>query len=156
MRIMEFLGKEAISVDLKSKNKEGVIEELTDLLVASKKLDSENKQKVVKALLDREGLGSTGIGQGIAIPHAKSDGVKEVVAVFGKSNEGVEFDALDGKPVYLFFLLVAPTEASSLHIKALAKISRFLKHKYFRSVLRKVSSVDEVIKVISEEDTLGW
>lgn len=156
MRIMDFLGKEAVAVGLKNKTKEGVIGELVELLVKSKKLDPANKQKVIKVLLDREELGSTGIGQGIAIPHAKSDGVKEVIAAFGKSDEGVEFDALDNKPVYLLFLLVAPADAGSLHIKALAKISRFLKHKYFRSVLRKASSIEEIVKVISEEDTMGW
>lgn len=155
MRIMDFLSRDAISVDLKAKNKKEAIEELVQLLVKAKKVEEANKEKIVKALLDREELGSTGIGQGIAIPHAKSDGVKEVMASFGKSNEGVEFDALDNKPVYLLFLLVAPMEASSLHIKALAKISRLLKHKYFRSSLRKANTAEEVIKIISEDETLG-
>ena len=155
MRIMDFLNRDAISVDLKAKNKKEAIEELVDLLIKAKKVEEENKDKIMKALLDREELGSTGIGQGIAIPHAKSDGVKEVVSSFGKSAEGVEFDALDNKPVYLLFLLVAPMEASSLHIKALAKISRLLKHKYFRSSLRKANNVEEVVKIISEDETLG-
>lgn len=155
MRIMDFLSRDAISVDLKAKNKKEVIEELIELLIKAKKVEETSKDKILKALLDREELGSTGIGQGIAIPHAKSDGVKEVVASFGKSNEGVEFDSLDNKPVYLLFLLVAPMEASSLHIKALAKISRLLKHKYFRSALRKASNVEEVVKIISEDETLG-
>ena len=155
MRIMDFLSREAISVDLKAKNKKEVIEELVDLLIKAKKVEEANKDKIMKALLDREELGSTGIGQGMAIPHAKSDGVKEVVTSFGKSVDGVEFDALDNKPVYLLFLLVAPMEASNLHIKALAKISRLLKHKYFRSRLRKANNVEEVIKIISEDETLG-
>lgn len=155
MRIMDFLSRDAISVELKAKTKKEVIEELVDLLIKAKKLEEINKNKVLKALLDREELGSTGIGQGIAIPHAKSDGVKEVVASFGKSNEGVEFDALDNKPVYLLFLLLAPMESSNLHIKALAKISRLLKHKYFRSSLRKATNVEEIIKIISEDETLG-
>jgi len=154
MKIMDFLSKEAISVELTSRTKKDAIRELVELLVKAKKLDPANVEKVVKVLLEREELGSTGIGQGIAIPHAKTDAVKEVVASFGKSNEGVEFDALDNKPVYLLFLLVAPADASSLHIKALAKISRLLKHKYFRSMLRKATNAGEVVKIIAEEDTL--
>lgn len=154
MRILDFLPKEAISVDIAGKTKKDAIREMVDLLVKTKKLDEAEVENVVKVLLEREELGSTGIGQGIAIPHAKTDAVKEVAAAFGKSSEGVEFDALDGKPVYLLFLLVAPTDASSLHIKALAKISRLLKHKYFRSVLRKAVKPEEIIKIVSEEDTL--
>ena len=154
MKILDFLPKDAISVELASKTKKEAIQELVELLVKSKKLEPAESEKVVKVLLEREELGSTGIGQGIAIHHAKTDAVKEVTAAFGKSNDGVAFDALDGKPVYLLFLLVAPTDASSLHIKALAKISRLLKHKYFRSVLRKAANTQEVVKVIAEEDTL--
>jgi len=155
MRIMDFLSKDAITVDVKAKTKKDVVAEMVDLLLQSGKIEQQDKEKVIKALLDREELGSTGIGQGIAIPHTKSEAVKEVVAAFGKSNDGVEFEALDNKPVNLIFLLIAPMEASSLHIKALAKISRLLKHKYFRQSLKKAASVEEVVKIISEDETLG-
>ena len=100
----------------------------------------------------REALGSTAIGQGIAIPHAKSDCVTKLIAAFGLSKKGVDFDSLDGELAYIFFLLVAPQDSAGPHIKALARISRLLKDKYFRDSLR--NSVDEkaVIKIITQED----
>jgi len=151
MKIMDFLSKKAISVNLKSADKEGVIRELADLLVKAGEI--KNKDELVKALMARESLGSTGIGQGIGIPHAKSPYVKDVVAAFGLSQKGVNFDSLDGEPVYLFFLLIAPEESAGPHLKALARISRMLKDKYFRDQLRKAADEKEVLRIIQEEDT---
>ena len=150
MKIMEFLDKKAITVSLKSTDKEGVIKELADLLV--KAGDIKNKDELVKALLAREALGSTGIGQGIGIPHAKSPNVKNVVAAFGLSQKGMSFDSLDGEPAYIFFLLIAPEESAGPHLKALARISRMLKDKYFREQLKKAKDEKEVLRIIQEED----
>ncbi len=150
MKIFDFLSDETIEVDLKAKNKKDVIEELVERLVKAGKV--RNKEPVVKTLMEREELGSTGIGHGVAIPHGKSSLVKELVAAFGRSPQGIEFDALDGEPVYLFFLLVAPEGEAGAHLKALAKISRLLKDKYFRQALIKAETVDEVKRIIQEEE----
>jgi PTS system nitrogen regulatory IIA component len=100
----------------------------------------------------REALGSTAIGQGIAIPHAKSDCVDKLVAAFGLSKKGVDFDSLDGELAYIFFLLVAPRDSAGPHLKALARISRLLKDKYFRDTLRTCVDEKSVIKIITQED----
>lgn len=150
MKIIDFLNPRAISANLKSTDKEGVIGELVDLLVKVKEI--KNRDEIIKALLEREALGSTGIGQGIAIPHAKSDSVKDLVAAFGLSRKGVNFDALDGERVYIFFLLVAPTDSAGPHLKALARISRLLKDKYLRQTLRSAEDERGVLRIIREED----
>ena len=150
MKIMDFLNKKAVTVNLKSADKEGAIRELVDLLAKAE--DIKNREELSKALLMRESLGSTGIGQGIGIPHAKSQNVKNLVAAFGLSQKGVNFDSLDGEPVYIFFLLIAPEESAGPHLKALARISRMLKDKYFRELLRKAKDEKEILRVIQEED----
>ena len=151
MKIMDFLDKKAVTLNLKATDKDGVLRELADLLVKSGAI--KNKDELVKALMARESLGSTGIGQGIGIPHAKSSIVKDVVAAFGLSHKGVNFDSLDGEPAYIFFLLIAPEESAGPHLKALARISRMLKDKYFREMLRKAKDEKEVIRIIQEEDS---
>ena len=150
MKIMEFLNKKAITVNLKATDKEDAIRELADLLV--KACDIKNKEELIKGLLAREALGSTGIGQGIGIPHAKSQYVKDVVAAFGLSHKGVDFESLDGEPVYIFFLLVAPEESAGPHLKALARISRLLKEKHFRDCLRAAKDPKTLIKILQDED----
>lgn len=150
MKIMDFLNKKAVAINLKATDKEGVIKELVDILAKAE--DIKNKEEIIKALLARESLGSTGIGQGIGIPHTKSQTAKNLVAAFGLSQKGVNFDSLDGEPVYIFFLLIAPEESAGPHLKALARISRMLKDKYFRELLRKAKDEKEVVHIIQEED----
>jgi PTS system nitrogen regulatory IIA component len=150
LKILDFLDPTSVVVDLTATNKKGVLEELTAALAKSNKV--KDAQATVEILLEREKLGSTGIGQGIAIPHAKTEQTSQVTAAFGLSRRGVQFDALDGEPVYIFFLLVAPPDAAGLHLKALARISRLLKDKFFRQSLREVKDSAEVIKIIRDED----
>ncbi len=152
MKIMDFLSKKAILTDIKSSKKEDVIKELVDLLINSGEIEKRNRNKLVEALMSRESLGSTAIGQGVAIPHAKSDSVEKLVAAFGLSRKGVDFDSLDGEPAYIFFLLVAPQDSAGPHLKALARISRLLKDKYFRDSLRACTDDKAVIKIIVQED----
>ena len=152
MQIMDFLSKKAILVDIKSTNKEEVIKEMVDFLVESSDVEKRNRNKLIDALMSREALGSTAIGQGIAIPHAKCDCVDKLVAAFGLSKKGVDFDSLDGELAYIFFLLVAPQDSAGPHLKALARISRLLKDKYFRDTLRNCGDEKSVIKVITQED----
>lgn len=152
MQIMDFLSKKAIITDVKSTKKEDVIRELVDTLINSGDIEKRSRNKLIEALMNREALGSTAIGQGIAIPHAKSDCVDRLVAAFGLSKKGVDFDSLDGEPAYIFFLLVAPQDSAGPHLKALARISRLLKDKYFRDSLRACTEEKSVIKIITEED----
>ena len=152
MQIMDFLSKKAILTDIKSTNKEDVIKEMVDFLIEAGDVEKRNRNKLIDALMSREALGSTAIGQGIAIPHAKCDCVDKLVAAFGLSKKGVDFDSLDGELAYVFFLLVAPQDSAGPHLKALARISRLLKDKYFRDTLRTCTDEKSVIKVISQED----
>jgi len=151
MKIMEFLSKKAVTMNLKSDDKEGVIRELVDLLAKADEI--KGKDELVKALMTRESLGSTGIGQGIGIPHAKSANAKNLVAAFGLSQKGVNFDSLDGEPVYIFFLLIAPEESAGPHLKALARISRMLKDKFFREMLKAAKDEKEILRIIQDEDS---
>lgn len=152
MKILDFLSKKAVVMDIKSFKKQDVIAELVDALIDAGEIDKRNRGKLIEALMAREALGSTAIGQGVAIPHAKSDCVLRLVAAFGLSRKGVDFDSLDGEPVYVFFLLIAPQDSAGPHLKALARISRLLKDKYFREALRNCSDVESLFKIISQED----
>ena len=150
MKITEFLSKKGIKLDLQSIEKEGILKELVDVLAGVKEIG--DKKSIVRALMERESLGSTGIGQGIAIPHGKTDKVHELVAVLGISQKGVNFEALDGEPVHIFFLLVAPKESAGPHLKALAQISRLLRDSYFCQLLRRCKTPDEIYDLISREE----
>ena len=152
MQIVDFLSKKAIVTDIKSTKKEDVIKELVDALIDAGDIEKRCRNKLIDSLMSREALGSTAIGQGIAIPHAKSDCVEKLVAAFGLSNKGVDFDSLDGESAYIFFLLVAPVDSAGPHLKALARISRLLKDKYFRDTLRACEDDKAVIKIITQED----
>lgn len=152
MKITDFLSSKAIVTDLKSTKKEDLMKELVDALVNAGEVEKERRTKLIDVLMTRESLGSTAIGQGVAIPHAKSECIKELVAAFGLSRNGVDFDSLDGEPVYIFFLLLAPQDSAGPHLKALARISRLLKDKYFRDSLRASADAAAVIKIITQED----
>ena len=151
MKIMDFLNQDAVTADLQAKGKEEAIRELVDLLAKAGVL--KEKDKLVKILLSREALGSTGIGQGVGIPHGKCDGVKELVAAFALSPKGVNFDSLDGEPVHIFFLLVAPQDSAGPHLKALARISRLLKDRVFRESLKQCKDEKSILRLIEDEDT---
>ena len=150
MKILDILDKECIIPELRSKTKEEVLEELTGALLNCKaNLD---KEALVEVLLERERLGSTGIGDGIAIPHGKVQDLDELVLSFGRSTQGIEFDSMDGRPTHLFFLLIAPENSAGIHLRALAKISRLLKSSHFRQRLLEAETEGELFEVIQEED----
>ncbi|HPN65460.1 MAG: PTS system fructose-specific EIIABC component [Candidatus Aerophobetes bacterium ADurb.Bin490] len=150
MRILDFLEKDSIELNLKAKNKKEAIEEIVEIL--KKKNAIIDKDITIESLLEREELGSTGVGQGIAIPHSKTKGVKELIGAFAISKNGVEFDALDGEPVNIFFLLLAPEGAAGVMLKALARVSNFLKNKYYRKKILEASDKEAVIQIIEEEE----
>lgn len=118
-------------------------------LQSSVKFDHES---VVNVLLEREKLGSTGIGDGIAIPHGKHSGLDDLMISFGRSPEGIDFDAMDGKPVHIFFLLMAPEKSTGQHLKVLAKISRMLKDGKFREDLMMAMTKDDLYRIIAQRD----
>jgi fructose-specific phosphotransferase system IIA component len=153
MEIMSFLDERAVSVEVKAQpGKEDVIRELVQLLVRAGSVKDRDVGKLVQILMKRESLGSTGIGQGVAIPHGKSDCVERLVAAFGVCPSGVNFDALDGEPVHLFFLLVAPEDSAGPHLKALARISRLLKDRHFRDSLKSAKDEKALVRLIKDED----
>ncbi len=150
MKLLDFLKRERIVSHLEARDKEGALAELVDVLVADDSV--KDRAGAVEVLLERERLGSTGIGEGIAIPHGKLKELDELVAVFGRSPEGLEFDSMDGAPVHLFFLLMAPENSASTHLKALARISRLLKDRAFREELIQAGDQDELYAIIARED----
>ena len=152
MEIMSFLNVDAVSCEVKAQNKEGVIHELVALLVKAGSVKEKDAAKLTQILLEREALGSTGIGQGVAIPHGKSNCVGKLVSAFGVSRSGVPFDSLDGETVHLFFLLVAPEDSAGPHLKALARISRLLKDRHFRESLKTARDEKLLVKLLREED----
>ena len=152
MKIVEILSPKAVSANLASKSKPDVIEELVNLLINSGSIEKKYKNKIIEILMAREALGSTAIGQGIAIPHGKCDFVKKLVGCIGISKTGISFDSLDGEPAYIFFLLVAPLDSAGPHLKALARISRLLKDKFIRDGLKGVKDEKSILKIIQQED----
>ena len=155
MNIREFLHDRAVSADLKvsaQATKEEIIKQLVTLLVEGGAIKERESSRLVQTLLNREALGSTGIGQGVAIPHGKTNLVKSLVSAFGVARGGVGFDSLDAEPVKLFFLLVAPEDSAGPHLKALARISRLLKDRHFRDSLINAKDEKTLVKIIREED----
>ena len=150
MKIVEFLNEKAVSADLKATTKDAALRELVEILAKAEGI--KNQGDLVKVLMSRESLGSTGIGQGVGIPHAKTNAVKKLVAALGISTHGVNFDALDGELVHIFFLLVAPEDCAGPHLKGLARISRLLKDKHFRDSLKVLKDEKAILKLIREED----
>ena len=150
MRLDQIFKKEYLSDHLSAKTKKGALTELVNILVeGGVKLDVE---KAVEILQQRENLGSTGIGDGVAIPHGKIADIKELVVAFGRSKDGIDFGAIDGKPVHIFFLLLAPENSAGQHLKALAKISKMLKTVNFRKKLSEATSTSDLYKLIVEQD----
>ena len=151
MKINEILTLETILVEVKANNKENSIEELAEFLCQNRAIA--DKSELVRVLLEREKLGSTGIGENVAIPHAKMKGLNQIIAAFGISKNGVEFDSLDQKPVNFIFVLLAPENATGTHLKALARISRLLKNQELKSNLLKASNREDIYNIILNEDS---
>ncbi len=150
MKILDILNKNCIITDLTSRSKKDVIHELVDAVTkVDERIDPDS---LVEILLEREKLGSTGIGDGVAIPHGKFPNIDTLRASFGRSRQGIDFDALDGKPSHLFFLLVAPDNSAGAHLKALARISRLFKDNSFRESLQIADTKQQLFDIITEED----
>jgi len=150
MKITDILSPDMVVADLKGATKPEVLNELAKVLAA--KYKEVKLGDLTAVLAERERLGSTAIGDGIAIPHGKLRGVTKIIGVFGRHVQGVDFDSLDGGPSQLFFVLVAPEDSASLHLKALARVSRLLKDGAFRSRLLAAKDSAELYSLIEEED----
>jgi len=150
MKFSELINKNYIISDFEGSTKKQVLEELVEVLAASK--GEIDKVELLNALLEREKLGSTGIGDGVAIPHGKLKGLDNIILLFGKSGQGVDFDAIDGKPVCLVFLLVAPADLAGLHLKALARLSRMLRETDFKNSLLMASDTETLLNIIIDKD----
>ncbi|MDR3196175.1 MAG: PTS sugar transporter subunit IIA [Endomicrobium sp.] len=150
MKIMDFLSHDAINVDLKATDKKSAIIELAEVLKNTKKI--KDSDDIINIVLEREKLGSTGIGQGVAIPHGKTDILQAQMGVLGISHKGIEFNSLDGELVHIIFLLVGPVEVAGQHLKALSRISRLFKDKFLRQAIKSAKTTQEVVKLIQQED----
>jgi PTS system nitrogen regulatory IIA component len=150
MRIIEFLRPEAVIGELSGESSQSVLTELCKPLASLYRVDA---QRLLETLLEREKLGSTGIGDGVAIPHGKVTGLPALMASFGRSRAGVDFRAIDGKPTHLFFTLFAPENSSRTHLNALATISRISKNPAFREGILAAKDAAEIYRLIEAEDS---
>ena len=152
MQLDQFLKFEFINANLLAKTKVEVLTELVNTLIHGG--CNLNPSLIVEILQQRENLGSTGIGYGVAIPHGKTSAINDLIIAFGRSMEGIDYDSSDGKPVHLFFLLLAPENSAGHHLKVLAKISKMLKIDNFRKMLLKAKSPGDLYKIIIDQDKI--
>jgi PTS system nitrogen regulatory IIA component len=150
MKLTDILRKEQVIADLKARSKRSAMEELCQVL--GKEHPSLDMKNLMEVLVERERLGSTGIGDGIAIPHGKLPDLDNLMLSFGRSLDGVDFDSLDGKPAHLFFLVVAPENSAGTHLKALARISRLLKSNVVRRELMEAKDTNDIFAIIEAQD----
>ncbi len=149
MKINEVLNSEAILVDLKSTDKKGLLEELSAPVA---RIAGIKPEELVGVLMERERLGSTGIGGGIGIPHGKLKNLETLILGFGLSRQGVDFESMDGRPTHIFFILITPEKSTGLHLKLLARISKILKNDILKERLLGVTDRKDVFSIIEEED----
>ena len=151
MKIDDVLKKDSIIADLVGTNKEEVLREVTDFLQSQGLI--KNKEVLLNTLIEREKLGSTGIGENVAIPHGKSVELSQIVTVFARSLNGVEFESLDQKPVHFLCMVIAPANSTGQHLKALARISRIFKNQNLRDGILKLENADQIYSLLLEEDS---
>jgi len=149
MKITDVLSQESILADLQAQNKKGIIKELGAPVA---RIAGVNQEVLERVLMERERLGSTGIGGGIGIPHGKMKDLESLVLGFGLSRKGVDFESIDNQPTHIFFLLLTPENSTGLHLKLLARISRILKNDPFKERLLNAADGDEIYTIIKEED----
>ena len=150
MKIVDLIQREMILPSLKATTKQSIIKELAGFLATS--YDDVDETRLVRILVDREGLASTAIGEGVAIPHGKLPTVKRIIACIGRARRGVDFDSMDGQPTFLFVVLVAPENSTGAHLKALARISRVFKDADFRARLLAAEDAGSMYEIIAAED----
>lgn len=150
MKLSKFTEEELITFELKSEDKESVITELVDLVSKSKLI--RDRDELLSDILERENLVTTGIGYGVAFPHAKTKAAKGIVIAFGRSDEGLDFDAMDKKSVHLFFLIAAPEDAIGAHLNVMARLSFLMRSEETRAKLMEVKSPGELLTILDSVD----
>jgi mannitol/fructose-specific phosphotransferase system IIA component (Ntr-type) len=153
MKFSDFVAAKSIQASLNSATKEMVIAELVDALVNAGSIQASDRDDIIKAIMKREELGSTGIGRGIAVPHTKHAGVDRLVGTVGVSQEGIDFESLDGQKAQLFFLLVSPPDRPGDHLRALENISRQLRDDTFCRFLKQSKTADDILQLLEEADS---
>ena len=151
MRIGEILKKESVIADIEGKNKLDVIKEMTECLKQNNTINDD--QALYTTLMEREKLGSTGIGENVAIPHGKSDELSQIITVFARSLSGIDFESLDQKPVHFVFMVIAPAHSTGQHLKALARISRLFKNQTLREGILRAEDSKAIYSILLEEDS---
>ena len=151
MKIDEILKKESVIADLVGTNKLEVIKEMTACLKQNNTIKDD--QALFATLMEREKLGSTGIGENVAIPHGKSDELTQIITVFARSLEGVDFESLDQKPVHFVCMVIAPAHSTGQHLKALARISRLFKNQVLREGILKAEDSNAIYSILLEKDS---
>ena len=152
MKFSDFVERQAVTAALKADTKEGVIREMVQSLLDAGTLEPSEHDGIVKAILKREELGSTGIGRGVAVPHTKHASVKKLVGAVAVSHEGVDFDSLDGEKVYLFFMLISPHDRPSDHLRALENVSRQLRDDSFCKFLKQSTTSEQILQLLDDAD----
>ena len=147
IKLSSLLKENLIELKLEGKDKAEIIDELVNIISKSGKV--KNKKALTSALTEREKLGSTAIGNGVAVPHTKIDEIKHTVLAFGRSSGGVDFNSLDGEKTHLFFMLISPKEAIGAHLKVLAKISHLIKDRFMVGLFKKANSKKEILSIIA-------
>jgi len=153
MKLNELVPEGAITTSLHSTQRDDVIGEMVDLLIASGSVPPEGRDELIKKILDREQKGSTGFGRGVAVPHVKLSGVTQMAVAIGLSKVGIDFNALDHQPVYTIFLLLSPIDRPEEHLQAMVAIFNQLGKQSFRRQLRQAESVEDVRSLLTEVDS---
>jgi nitrogen PTS system EIIA component len=151
MKIDEILKKESVIADIAGKNKSDVIKEMTECLKQNNTIKDD--QALYTTLMEREKLGSTGIGENVAIPHGKSDELSQIITVFARSLSGIDFESLDQKPVHFVCMVIAPAHSTGQHLKVLARISRLFKNQTFREGILRAEDSNAIYSIVLEEDS---
>ncbi len=152
MKLTDFIVEDAIITEITATEKEAVIREMVNSLQDAQKINKKDIENIIRSLMKREELGSTGIGKGVAVPHTKHDSVKKIMGTIARSTQGVDFNALDGEPVHLFFLLLSPNDSAGSHLAALERISTVIRDNDFRRFMREADGKVGIIEILREVD----
>src|SRR5215204_3618740 len=153
MKFSDFICRDAIRTNLDAREKKDVIRAMATSLLEAKKINEKDYESIVEAILKREELGSTGIGRGVAVPHTKHPSIDKLIGTVAISEEGVNFNSLDGEKVHLLFLLISPPDRPGDHLRALENISRQLRNDMFCKFLKQAKSVDDIQTLLEEADS---
>lgn len=152
--LLNYFDTNSVVLKVRGKNKRAILTTMIDHLIAVKKIDKNHKREILKFLIQREDMGSTAIGGGIALPHARLECIKDIILCIGIASEGVEFESLDGEPVYIVVLLLSNQKEAGLHLKILALLARILRDKYFVQNLKNFAQAEDIVAAVKKQQSL--